>query len=268
METNKEECIKRISEMFGRIKGMIGWRRLLKDYLVVKPEDFPLQSKVEAIENALSFNSNNDSSVCHILQILIENHKEFSIANRIRLNNYLDPLGLSMNEKGFIETIIPRDSFKGAIRSIFLAIQKSKFVTMTILHFNKTASLPSYKYHLTQSYKHFLGRNWDDMSSQLRKVLELSITDSSKWVEFEKSERYKNKKELIKKKQNKPSISERLKYLKHSNYITDKEELLIYSVYQFLSEKGAHPGIPSEEEGLIKRRIALDVINFFIKKFL
>jgi len=87
-------------------------------------------------------------------------------------------------------------------------------------------------------------------------------------VEFERSKKYKNKKELIKKKQSKPSIAERLKYLKCSRYITDKEELLIYSVYQFLSEKGAYPGIPSEEEGLMKRRIALDIIEFFIKKFL
>jgi len=180
--------------MFGRIRGMIGWHRLLKDYLVERSEDFPLLYKVEAIESALFSNLNDDNSIRHIVQMLIETHKEFSIANRAKLNVYLEPFGFFINKKGFVEITTPRDFFQDAIRHMILAIKKSKFFTATVSRSNKVVSLPTYKYYLQQSYKHFLRGNWDDMSIQLRKILEFLIVDSSKWLNLKDQKNIKTKK--------------------------------------------------------------------------
>jgi hypothetical protein len=133
-----------------------------------------------------------------------------------------------------------------------------EWLIRTLPHF-QWASVATLTHHLSAANEHATATppRWDDCSSQLRKVLEQLIANYTDAIAARLQA-------PISPKQPKPTVAERVHFLRDRHVITPNEDSLFYAVYGWLSAKGAHPGIPTDVEGRAKYVVTCQALKLFV----
>lgn len=113
--------------------------------------------------------------------------------------------------------------------------------------------------YLRSAELHHQEGRWDDSAVQLRKAFEQLIGDLSDAVSTARSE-------SIPANQSKPKFDERLAYLKARNLLGEGERKILNANYSWLSENGAHPGIPDEIDGETKWVVATELLRLLVTR--
>lgn len=233
-----------ISRIYGTVMGRLGWRKLFQDYLHGYNDAFP--SKSDAIRFIIIKYKNDQEKLIAFFQLLIGEHRGTTVENQILINEHLRPFGLAVNNDCVVYLVNRGNSFLTEIDNLLTEISNKTRLVDTI---NTSEVLKLQSHHLNLAQKHFNDRNWDDMSSQLRKALEYLISVIIK----------------LKSQTAPESVNGQLKLLVEIELLTPNEKDLIYSMYGMLSDKGAHPGIAGLDESLLRYRITIEIARYIVK---
>ena len=114
-------------------------------------------------------------------------------------------------------------------------------------------------HHLRAAEQHHQERRWDDSAVQLRKAFEQLVGDLSLAISTARGEG-------IAARQSKPKFEEHLDYVKACGLLGDGERKILSANYSWLSEKGAHPGIPDEIDGETKWVVATELLRLLVAR--
>jgi len=225
--------------------GRLGWRKLLKSYLKDFNENDPFASKTDAIKFVMTKNKDNQGELMGFLQLLFSEHRGVTLDNLPILNEHLRSLGLAVNENCQVYLVNRGSSFLTEVDNL-LSDLLARISKATI---DLTTAKNVLEHHLSKAREHFENRNWDDMSSQLRKGLESLIVIAS----------------LLKSNSGIDSINGQLKTLVAQGTLSQNEKDMIYALYGMLSDKGAHPGIGNLDESLLRYRLTIEIARYLIR---
>lgn len=236
-----------IARIFGKVMARVTWKKMFKRHLKGIKWDSPFFSKSDAIESIIMKNKDDQQELMSFFQLLFNEHRGVTIQNLTKINEHLKSFGFTVDKDCIIYLVNREESFLTEVDNLLNEL--SEKIGDGLSATDKKRNLDTLYHHLSLAQKHFDNKDWDDMSSQLRKALEflISLLAKLKLTPFPKS------------------VNGKLNSLVEANTISGKEKELVYSLYGLLSERGAHPGISDLDESLLRYRITIEIARYLVK---